>query len=35
MQHGYGLVLETGNVIEGDFVLPEYKIRLKLKNNIW
>ena len=35
MKHGYGLVLETGNVIGGDFVLPEYKIRLKLQNNAW
>jgi hypothetical protein len=35
MKHGYGLVLETGNVIGDDFVLPEYKIRLKLQNNAW
>jgi hypothetical protein len=35
MKHGYGLVLETGNVIGGDFVLAEYGIRLKLENNAW
>jgi hypothetical protein len=35
MKYGYGLVLETGKVIGGDFVLPEYKIRLKLENNAW
>ena len=35
MKHGYGLVLETSNVIGSDFVLPEYGIRLKLENNAW
>lgn len=35
MKHGYGLVLETGTVIGGDFVLPEYEIRLKLRDNAW
>jgi hypothetical protein len=35
MKHGYGLVIETGEVIGGDFVLPEYRVRLKLKNNAW
>ena len=35
MQHGYELVLETGKVIGGNFVLPEYGIRLKLKKTIF
>ena len=35
IKYEYGLVLETGNVIGGDFVLPEYGIRLKLENNAW